>query len=135
MTRTEASSREESSQPWGVLVDTANIPGGGRLHLYRHDEEYEILFGEEQLMGSWAYRSEEALATLVSDRLGGQAERVLIGGLGMGFTLAAALAAFAPPDHDRRRRTGTTSRRMGTRPACRHRWQLAHQPARHDPNS
>jgi spermidine synthase len=97
MTRTEASSREESSQPWGVLVDTANIPGGGRLHLYRHDEEYEILFGEEQLMGSWAYRSEEALATLVSDRLGGQAERVLIGGLGMGFTLAAALAAFAPP--------------------------------------
>ncbi|WP_241527219.1 spermidine synthase [Sphingomonas turrisvirgatae] len=41
-------------------------------------------------MGSWAFRSEEALATLVLDRLGRVADRVLIGGLGMGFTLAAA---------------------------------------------
>ena len=83
--------------PWGELIDTADIPGGGQLHLYRHEDDYEILFGEDQLMGSWAYRSEEALATLVAERLGGAVDRVLIGGLGMGFTLAAARGAFAPP--------------------------------------
>jgi spermidine synthase len=44
-------------------------------------------------MGSWDSGSEKALATLVCDRLGARAERLLIGGLGMGFTLAAALAA------------------------------------------
>jgi spermidine synthase len=45
-------------------------------------------------MGSWASGSEEALATLVCDRLGQKPARLLIGGLGMGFTLAAALAAL-----------------------------------------
>lgn len=82
---------------WGVLVDTAEIPGGGRLQLYRHDDGFEILYGEEQLMGSWAFRSEEALATLVAKKLGRPAQRLLIGGLGMGFTLAAAQAAFPAP--------------------------------------
>lgn len=48
-------------------------------------------------MGSWAFRSEEALATLVAERLGRPAQRLLIGGLGMGFTLAAAQAAFPAP--------------------------------------
>lgn len=86
----------EDPEPWGVLIDTADIPGGGQLHLVRHGEDYEILFGDEQLMGSWAYRSEEALATLVFERLGNRAGRVLIGGLGMGFTLAAARSALSP---------------------------------------
>jgi len=45
-------------------------------------------------MGSWDSGSEQALATLVCDRLGPRAGRLLIGGLGMGFTLAAALAAM-----------------------------------------
>jgi spermidine synthase len=78
----------------GVLVDTGDIPGGGQLHLVRYGEDYEILLGDEQLMGSWASRSEEALATLVCERLGDRARTVLIGGLGMGFTLAAARAAL-----------------------------------------
>jgi len=79
----------------GVLVDVGDIPGGGKLQLVRHGEDYEILLGDEQLMGSWASCSEAALATLVSVRLGARAERVLIGGLGLGFTLAAARSAFA----------------------------------------
>lgn len=89
-----AATREKSSKWPGNLVDTAAIPGGGELHLVRHGNHYEILFGDEQLMGSWAVRSEEALATLVSERMGTRARTVLIGGLGMGFTLAAARSAF-----------------------------------------
>lgn len=64
------------------------------MQLVRHGHDYEILFNDQQLMGSWAYRSEQALATLVSERLGTRAEKILIGGLGMGFTLAAARSAF-----------------------------------------
>ena len=45
-------------------------------------------------MASWDSRSEEALATLVCGRLGDGARRLLIGGLGMGFTLRAALAVL-----------------------------------------
>jgi spermidine synthase len=78
----------------GALVDSADIPGGGRLYLVRYGQDFEILFGEEQLMGSWVSGSEEALATLVCERLGSRAGRLLIGGLGMGFTLGAALTAL-----------------------------------------
>ena len=77
-----------------MLIDTADIPGGGQLHLVCHGEDFEILFDDEQLMGSWDYRSEEALATLAFERLRGGDPRVLIGGLGMGFTLAAARSAL-----------------------------------------
>ena len=84
----------QSDSASGVLIDIGEIPGGGQLHLMRYGEDYEILAGEEQLMGSWASRSEGALATLVYERLGGRARHVLIGGLGMGFTLAAARSAL-----------------------------------------
>ena len=79
-----------------MLVDRGEIPGGGLLYLVRYGEDYEILLGDEQLMGSWASHSEAALATLVCERLGARAKHVLIGGLGMGFTLAAARSALAP---------------------------------------
>ena len=85
----------QSDSASGVLIDIGEIPGGGQLHLMRYGEDYEILLGEEQLMGSWASRSEEALATPVYERLGERARHVLIGGLGMGFTLAAARSVFS----------------------------------------
>ncbi len=72
----------------------AEIPGGGCLQLVSYGRDFEILVGTEQLMGSWAGGSEEALATLVCQRLGARDGRWLIGGLGMGFTLAAALAVL-----------------------------------------
>lgn len=75
------------------LIDSAAIPGGGYLHLIRWGSDYEIVFGGEQLMGNWATQSESALADLVFARLGDTAQNILIGGLGMGFTLAATLAA------------------------------------------
>lgn len=76
------------------LIDTALIPNGGHLRLLRCGADYSIQFGEDELMGSTAVESEEALAWLAIRRMGGQRDRVLIGGLGMGFTLGAALAAL-----------------------------------------
>ena len=91
-----AAQRGEAVAAKGVLVDTAEIPGGGQLQLIRYGQDYEILFDDERLMGSWAHHSEEALASLVAERLEERAERILIGGLGMGFTLAAARSSFPP---------------------------------------
>jgi spermidine synthase len=82
-----------------VLIDTAEIPGnGGELQLFQCGEEYSIsIKGSGVLMNTWAHQSEDALAELacrkISDREGA---RVLIGGLGMGFTLAAALRQLGP---------------------------------------
>src|SRR5210317_135746 len=76
------------------LVDTAEIPGnGGELQLFKCDEEYSIsIEGSGVLMSTWAHQSEDALAELACRKIAGRAQpRVLIGGLGMGFTLAAAL--------------------------------------------
>lgn len=71
----------------------AEIPGGGQLHLLRRGEDFSIRFGDEELMGSMVRHSEEALAVQACERLG-EKSHVLIGGLGMGFTLRAALAAL-----------------------------------------
>jgi spermidine synthase len=65
------------------------------LRLLRSDGDYSIQFGSEELMGSCDHVSEEALATLTCQRLGHRDGNVLIGGLGMGFTLGAALAAWS----------------------------------------
>jgi spermidine synthase len=76
------------------IVDVADIPGGGYLTLLRWRDSYSIEFGTEELMGSSHRTSEQALATLACARLGDPRARVLIGGLGMGFTLGAALKAL-----------------------------------------
>lgn len=60
----------------------------------RRGGDFSIQFGHDELMGSQLSGSEEALATLACRRLGARANRVLIGGLGMGFTLGAALSAL-----------------------------------------
>lgn len=83
----------------GQLIDTADIPGGSHLQLVQYGQDFEILHGGDQLMGSWESRSEEALANLVCPKLLGPAPRILIGGLGMGFTLRAALAALPSDAH------------------------------------
>ena len=76
-----------------ILIDTAEVPGGDALRLFRRGDEFSIMLGANELMNSRLSGSEEALATLTCDRLAGLAAvRLLIGGLGMGFTLRAALA-------------------------------------------
>lgn len=76
------------------LIDTAEIPGGGQLRLMRRGKDFSILFGRNELMSSRVRGSEEALATLACQRLRGQNPKMLIGGLGIGFTLGAARAAL-----------------------------------------
>jgi spermidine synthase len=83
--------------PWS-LIDTARIPGGGELRLKRRGAEFSIMLGDNELMNSRRSGSEEALATLVCERLKNRsAPHILIGGLGMGFTLCAALDALGTP--------------------------------------
>ena len=77
------------------LIDTTRIPGADReLQLMLHDDTYTIRIAgvPGDLMSSRAHSSEDALGTLSCRHLQQTANaRVLIGGLGMGFTLAAAL--------------------------------------------
>ena len=83
--------------PW-KLIDTADVPGGGeQLRLMQRGREFTIKLGQNELMSSRLYGSEEALATLSCARIKAQpAPQLLIGGLGMGFTLRAALRVLGP---------------------------------------
>ncbi|KIZ47424.1 MULTISPECIES: hypothetical protein [Rhodopseudomonas] len=79
--------------PW-CLIDTAPVPdAAGELRLMRRGAEFSIMLGQNELMNSRLSGSEQALATIVCERLVDTTRpQLLIGGLGMGFTLRAALA-------------------------------------------
>ena len=80
--------------PW-IQLGKAPVPGGGEVRLMRRGAEFSIRLGVKELMNSRISGSEEALAALACGRIHGRARpRVLIGGLGMGFTLRAALGAL-----------------------------------------
>ena len=81
--------------PW-VQLDSARTPDGAQeLRLTRRGAEFSIMLGTNELMNSRLSGSEEALARLTCERIAGRRKpRILIGGLGMGFTLRAALAAL-----------------------------------------
>lgn len=80
------------------LIDTAQVPGGGAdLRLMQRGSEFSIMLGQNELMSSRLSGSEEALATLACRQLQSTtAPQLLIGGLGMGFTLRAALKVLGP---------------------------------------
>ncbi len=79
--------------PW-ILLDQINVPGeGGVMKLYQRAHEFSISIKNEELMNSRMHGSEDALAELACKRVADRkSPRVLIGGLGMGFTLSTALA-------------------------------------------
>jgi spermidine synthase len=82
--------------PWVELARTT-IPGGGEMRLKRRGDEFSIMLSNNELMNSRLWGSEEALATLTCERLARRRKpRLLIGGLGMGFTLRAALKVLGP---------------------------------------
>jgi len=81
--------------PGEELVDVAHVPDGARLRLVRKGSNFTILLDDNELMNSYNYASEEALATMTCERLGPRADlQMLVGGYGMGFTLRAALATL-----------------------------------------
>lgn len=82
------------------LTDTARVPGGGELRFYRRDDDFSIrLPGYGELMSSRMHGSEDVLAHVAFEGSGTERpRRYLIGGLGMGFTLAAALKCAAADD-------------------------------------
>lgn len=79
-----------------LLIDSAPIPGGGgELRLIQRGDDFWIMLGANALMSTRLRGSEEALATLACERIAGRKRpALLIGGLGMGFTLRAALGAL-----------------------------------------
>ena len=81
--------------PW-ELVDSAPIPKNrGELCLFRRGKEFSIRVERYELMNSRAHASEDALAELACARIAAcPGLRLLIGGLGMGFTTASALRSL-----------------------------------------
>lgn len=81
------------TRPWTTLDRVASA--GGELELRRRGErEFLIMVAGRVLMTSAAHRSESALAEWLCEELTTGRPRVLIGGLGMGYTLRAALDAL-----------------------------------------
>ena len=83
--------------PW-FLLDMAQVPGGNdQLRLMQRGTEFSIRLGRNELMNSRRSGSEQALATIACERIKARNRpQILIGGLGMGFTLRAALAVLGP---------------------------------------
>lgn len=80
--------------PW-QQIDTTRVPGAEvELRLMRRGAEFSMMLGQNELMNSRLIGSEQALATLACKRINVKRPHLLIGGLGMGFTLRAALAVL-----------------------------------------
>ncbi len=78
-------------------LEVVNIPnGGGQLRLLQRADEFAIrIVGRGELMNSRTHGSEDALGRLACTPYAAHSTpRILIGGLGMGFTLATALESL-----------------------------------------
>ncbi|RAL22347.1 hypothetical protein DL240_10890 [Lujinxingia litoralis] len=83
-------------KPW-ITLDTTTLPDGGTLSLQQRDQELVLRANGVELMTSRAHGSEDALGELGTAPIAARKRpRVLIGGLGMGFTLRAALDGLGP---------------------------------------
>jgi spermidine synthase len=79
-------------KPFRTLAETT-APGGGRFTLHEHDGEYFMKLNGRQLMSSTSTSSEILLAKLACENLLRHPHpRILIGGLGLGFSLKAVLS-------------------------------------------
>lgn len=79
------------------LEASTTTPDGTRMTLSSHDGDYYIDVDGQELMSTRQPGSEKALAELAASELADRSRpRVLIGGLGLGFTLGAALDVLPP---------------------------------------
>lgn len=84
------------AQPWKTIESVATDEGTLELR-QRGERDFLIMVGPQVLMNSLANRSETVLGQLGCDHLKGSGTpRVLVGGLGMGFTLRAVLDSLPP---------------------------------------
>jgi spermidine synthase len=75
-----------------TFLERAAVPDGGELRLYQRGDHFMIRAAGTELMASRNFASETALASLACQQVGQQRDvRFLVGGLGMGYTLASAL--------------------------------------------
>jgi spermidine synthase len=82
------------------LLGVTQTPDGSDIRLQRRDDEYLLLTNGKPLMSSRLHGSEEALATLGCEEARElEQPRVLVGGLGMGFTLRAVLDVLPASAH------------------------------------
>ena len=80
-----------------VRIAATRTPDGGEMLLYQHDRDFSITINGQDLMHSRQHESEQALARLGCSHLAGRkAPSILIGGLGMGYTLRQALDMLSP---------------------------------------
>jgi len=80
-----------------LKIAAARTPDGGEMALYQHDRDFTIEINGEDLMLSRHHESELELARLGCAHLAGRkAPSILIGGLGMGYTLRQALDMLSP---------------------------------------
>jgi spermidine synthase len=80
-----------------IKLATASTPDGGEMVLYQHDRDFSIQINGHELMTSRQHESEMELARLGCAHLSGHtAPSVLIGGLGMGYTLRQTLDILGP---------------------------------------
>jgi spermidine synthase len=80
-----------------IKLAEAKTPDGGRLTLHEHDGSFCIRLNGEELMNSLVATSELLLGEVATDLVARHAgPRVLIGGLGLGFTLRSVLERVGP---------------------------------------
>ena len=92
----KAAARDATMKP-KIKIASAQTPDGGEMLLYQHDRDFLIEIDGEDLMLSRHHESELELARLGCAHLAGRkAPSILIGGLGMGYTLRQALDMLGP---------------------------------------
>lgn len=87
------------AQPWKIIESIATKDGNLELR-QRGERDFLIMIGSQVLMNSLANRSEVVLGQVACGHLtAAECPRVLVGGLGMGFTLKAVLDTLPPVAH------------------------------------
>jgi len=80
-----------------VKIAETRTPDGGNMALHQHDQDFIISINGQDLMLSREHESERELARLGCRHLAGcSSPRILVGGLGMGYTLRQALDMLGP---------------------------------------
>jgi spermidine synthase len=79
-----------------TTIDSATTPDGKEIVLYERDGVFTIRVNGMELMSSRAHGSEEAMASLTMAEIRAASPRVLVGGLGMGYTTRRVLDHLSP---------------------------------------